>query len=295
MLRVAACQLAPTADLPGNLARARALVEAAIARGATLVGLPETFTTEYRLDLFPTAAEAVGTPGTGSGLLAELAAKHHAAIFGGVVEKAADGTLYNTAVVYGPEGELARYRKQYLSCVRVGPDTTSEATVFAAGEDLAVFRVPTPGGGSLLAGLGICFDLRFGEVNRSYAERGCDLVAYPSAFLESTGVQHWEVLLRARALDEQMFTLAPNHARSTAQTTKMFGHALACDPWGVVLACSGLEGDDIAVADFDLSKLDIRTRIPLTTCRSSKRRRVDATSEKSGEAVDKHLEVAKGS
>lgn len=289
--RVAVVQMSPGLDLQENLCRADRLIADAVGLGATVIGLPEVFTVEYRRDLFASAAEEVvrfaaedgdAAPASGSGLMAARALQHGVTIFGGVVERATEGTserLYNSSAAYGPTGELLTlYRKIHLSCVRAGPDRTSEADVFSPGIELKHFEVlAQPHGGGAGAwrarvGLGICFDLRF-DLHRRYCRGSpgaCDVLAYPSAFLESTGRDHWELLLRARALDEQVFVMAPNHAWSDEQSTKMFGHAMICGPWGDVIASTGARaGDAVAVADLRQRDLfDVRSRIPLRAVRA---------------------------
>lgn len=281
--RAAVVQFAPGEDLKENLRKAGALIDEAAEARATLIGLPETFTIEYRKDLFASVGESIvpswpngekPTFATGSQLLASKALQHGVTIFGGLVERD-DEKLFNSVAVYGPAGTLlAVYRKLHLSCVRAGTDKTSEADVFAPGERLVHFEMPeSPAGCESIwrarVGLGICFDLRF-DIHRNYARSAaCDILAYPSAFLESTGQDHWEILLRARAIDEQVFVIAPNHAKTDAQHTKMFGHAMICSPWGHVLASTKKsEGDCFVVADLlEYNVSDTRTRIPLRTVR----------------------------
>ena len=116
--------------------------------------------------------------------------------------------LYNTIACFGPDGSMvAKYRKVHLSRVKAGPDATAEATVLTPGDDAMSFEV-----GGLKVGMLCCFDLRFKHLSKHYEDAGCDVLAYPSAFLHSTGQHHWELLLRSRAVDHQVYTRGSNHA-----------------------------------------------------------------------------------
>jgi omega-amidase len=299
-LRVAAATFRVVLDRADNLARAAALAATAASNHADLLVLPESFTGSYGVQHFDSNAEVLGEPGSGSAALAAIARRHQMVAVGGVIERCArSNLLYNTIVAEGPEGTLARYRKVHLSKVTVGPDATSEGSVLQPGDRTASFicrgkattnktaelsstheseRERSPGqcdtkSGPLefCIGLGCCFDLRFADFSAQYAAWGpvpSDVVIYPSAFLASTGSAHWELLLRARALDLQVYTVGANHAHDPTAAnrgdTVMWGRSAVVDPWGVVVAETGAESDELAIADVERSRLDaVRASIPL--------------------------------
>lgn len=290
MLRAGVGQLRVVAERVSNLQRASKLIDEAAHRGCKFFALPEAFTGTYGVHHFRGNAEHLLSPGSGSALMAEAAAKHGMWVCGGVVEEAElgsgkAGTLFNTICAYGPDGsEVARYRKGHLSQVRVGPDATREVDVFLPGQELVSFDIDAGDGEQYRVGLACCFDLRFQEMAQALASpqkpssgtssirsgHACDMLVYSSAWLHSTGaLGHWDLMLRARALDNQVWVLGPNHARDESNETVMHGDSKITSPWGQVLSgCENDEADGCVVADLrkeDLS--DLRDRIPLLSCR----------------------------
>lgn len=176
-------------------------------------------------------------------MMREAAEEHGVYVMGGVIEDASPivpgswprttkETLYNTIPAFGPDGALvARYRKVHLSRVKAGPDATAEATVFQPGDHAASFEV-----NGLKVGMCCCFDLRFKHLSQFYEDDACDVLAYPSAFLHSTGQHHWELLLRSRAVDHQVYSLGSNHSMNPAaaetpgETVMYVGHRHATPP-----------------------------------------------------------------
>ena len=282
VLRAAAVQHRPCGDRAATLRRAASLIDRAAAAGSRLIVLPECFTGIYGVPYFRDHAEDLLAPGSGSNLLSSKAAEHGAFVSGGIIERSAEDPdrLYNTIAAYGPDGqEVARYRKLHLSRVKVGPDQTAEGSVLTKGTDLGVFDIDD----HWRVGLACCFDLRFRDVAESLCDRGlgANILAYPSAFLQSTGgkLRHWRTLLEARALDHQVFVMGPNQSRQrpqssgtagedgTAATTEFCGQTMIVGPLGETLGvCANDYEDGTVVATLELDHLaDVRQRIPLST------------------------------
>lgn len=263
-LWVAAGQLCSTENVAHNLDRARALVKSAAAAGAGLVGLPENFAylgsdKDHKLAL----AEEIGDDAAGPILKAMREAAREAGVWlllGGFPEKVAGSErIGNTSLLLDPTGAIkARYRKMHLFDVEIpGGQRFRESDSIAAGDDAVVAE--TPWGG---LGLTICYDLRFPELYRQLGSRGARMIAVPAAFTKETGKDHWHVLLRARAIENQTFVMAPAQYGFHGGKRTSYGHALVVDPWGVVLAeCGDREGFALAYLDFDQQDA-IRRNLP---------------------------------
>ena len=203
----------------------------------------------------------------GAAMMADAAVRHGITVTGGVVERASDGHLYNSMPVYGPSGSLlTTYRKIHLSRVL---GVTSESDVFTRGAKPATARIATKDGEEAFRlGMMCCFDLRFPRLLARYGPAAgsarTDIVCAPSAFLEATGVDHWQLLCRRTALDAQAFVVAPNVAYDAADAVPLHGKSLICDPWGDIVAQTSAEGDDMAIADVSRERIeDVRRRLPL--------------------------------
>jgi predicted amidohydrolase len=257
--RIAAVQMASGADKARNLATAERLVKEAAERGASLVGLPENVAW-----MGPEAERAAAAEPLDGPTLKRFATLAHSLrlhlLAGSVLETGGeDGRLYNTSVLFGPTGErLAVYRKIHLFDVEVGDGQTyRESAAVAPGKE--VVSAETPLG---RVGLSVCYDLRFPELYRALSAQGAVLLTVPSAFTLVTGKDHWEVLLRARAIENQAYVLAPAQGGRHPGDRQTYGHALVVDPWGLVVACAS-DGEGLAVADFDGTFLErVRTRLP---------------------------------
>ena len=271
-LVVAAVQMTSSEDVAANLDRCRDLVQEAAVAGALVVGLPENFAylggdQDHRQAL----AEDLPSPGAtdraaaGPILRAMTELARTAGIWlvlGGFPERGGAGRLRNSALVIDPDGSLvAVYRKIHLFDVDLsgvpGGKRFRESDAIEPGGEIVVAE--TPWGG---LGLSICYDLRFPELYRALAGRGARLVAVPSAFTLETGKDHWHVLLRARAIENQVYLMAPAQVGSHGATRRSYGHALVVDPWGVIIAeCSAEEG--FALARLDFSYQDrVRASLP---------------------------------
>lgn len=237
-MRVGVVQLTSTDDLAANLAAAEAFVREAAGAGAGLVALPENFAFLRREGVAIPCAQ--GLDGEIVGRLRALARELRIWILGGSFPEARPGErrVGNTSVLVDDAGEVtAVYRKIHLFDVDLrgqGGGAYAESDTIAPGE--AVVVADTPAG---RLGLSICYDLRFPELYREHARRGARLLAVPSAFTPQTGKDHWEVLLRARAIENQAFVLAPAQCGSHSETRSSHGRSMIVDPWGVVIAQAG--------------------------------------------------------
>ncbi len=261
-MRVALVQLTSTDDLPANLARASEGVEEAAALGATLVALPENFAYLRREGAAPIAC-AQGLDGEIVGGLRALARRLRVRILGGSFPESTpdDTRMYNTSVLVSPAGEIeAVYRKIHLFDVDLaasGGGVYRESAFIAPGSEVVVAHTP-----DAVIGLSVCYDLRFPELYRALAARGANLLLVPSAFTRETGKDHWEVLLRARAIENQAFVLAPAQCGRHSDTRASHGRSLIIDPWGLVLAQGG-DRPAVVVADCDFAELArIRASLP---------------------------------
>jgi predicted amidohydrolase len=256
---IAAAQMVSTADKAHNLDAATRLVRQASGLGARLVGLPENFAWMGSEPDRPSAAETLDGPTLSR--MAELARELKVTLLAGSVLEAGapGGRLYNTSVLFGPEGQrLAVYRKMHLFDVDVGDGATyQESAAVAPGAEVVV--APTEVG---RLGMSVCYDLRFPELYRRHSKEGATLLAVPAAFTLMTGKDHWEVLLRARAIENQCYLFAPAQGGRHSDKRMTYGHAMVVDPWGLVIARAS-EGEGLAVAPMDPELLaKIRRNLP---------------------------------
>jgi len=260
-MRVAVIQMRSVDDLATNLASARELIGEAARGGAELVALPENFSFMRGEGLpYPCAQ---GLDGEIIGTLRELARAHGLWLLGGTFpEAAADGRVHNTSVMISSAGELeAVYRKIHLFDVDLraqGGLLFQESASIAPGRE--VVTVKTPFG---VVGMSVCYDLRFPELYRRHADAGARILAVPSAFAKETGRDHWEVLLRARAIENQCFVLAPAQWGQHTAARASHGRSMVIDPWGVVLAVAP-DRPCAVVVDCDLGQLErVRASLPV--------------------------------
>lgn len=268
-MRIAAVQMVSSTDPAHNLARALDLIAQAARQGAELVGLPENFAFMGRADhdKLP-LAEAEGQ-GPLQQALAGAAREHGVWLLGGSLPLRTDDPqrVTNTSLVFDPQGrQRARYDKIHLFRYEEhGPDghkLYDEGVVLRAGERPVALDVQPRQGVPLRLGLSICYDLRFPELYRGLMRPACDLIAVPSAFTHTTGQAHWEVLLRARAIENQCYVMAPAQGGRHENGRRTFGHTVLIDPWGEVLARVE-EGEGVAVAEIDRGLIDqVRRRLP---------------------------------
>jgi len=256
-LRAAAVQLNSTGDKARNLASAERLVRAAAADGAELVALPEKWNLLAAGEELLAGAEALDGPSlTAARGWARALGIHLLA--GSICERGEDKAA-NTSVLIGPDGEdLAAYRKLHMFDVDAGGVSYRESEYERPGEEIVTAAL----GDEITLGLGVCYDLRFPELFRILALRGARLITLPSAFTTVTGRDHWEVLLRARAIEDQVFLLATNQVGTAPPHYDSFGHSAIVDPWGRVLALAPDEECFVA-ADLDFGAQDrVRAELP---------------------------------
>jgi deaminated glutathione amidase len=259
-MRAAAVQLESTVDTERNLETAERLVRGAAADGAELVVLPERLDIRGATRDYLAGAEPLnGRPVSWArGLARELEID----LVAGSVAERREGRerVANTSVHVGPDGELkAVYRKIHMFDVEVGGVEYRESDSSEPADEIVVSE--TAGGVGL--GLSVCYDLRFPELYRILALRGARIVTMPANFTRVTGEAHWEILLRARAIENQVFVITPGQGNRPGPEGDSYGNSMIVDPWGEVLARAPAEGATAIVADLDLARQDeIREKLP---------------------------------
>lgn len=276
---VAVVQLVSTADVQRNLRAAQGLIGQAAAAGAKLILLPENFAVLDGGPLSQFAEREGDDTALLQSFLAGQARTHQVFLIAGTVPLATrplrageteaetidDGRVRPASLVYNPAGEqIARYDKMHLFDVQVEDQQAqySESKSFEAGDQVVL--VDTPMG---RIGLSVCYDLRFPELYRRLLEGSAEILTVPSAFTKVTGEAHWEVLLRARAIENQCFVLAANHGGVHNAKRETFGHSMIVDPWGRILA-QVEKGEGFACAQIDLDALhELRAKMPVQSHR----------------------------
>ncbi len=258
ILTAAAIQMSSTPDKRENLQTAEAIILEAAAAGAELVALPELWNCHGLEKVYRENAEPI--PGETTDFLGNLARDCGIYILGGsILEKSSQQTkLHNTSTFFTPDGELtAVYRKIHLFDVMAPDREYLESKTIEPGEEIVVAKA-----GVTAVGLTVCYDLRFPELYRLLALRGAEVLAVPAAFTLQTGKDHWELLLRARAVENQAYVVAPAQWGQKADGRWTYGRSMIVDPWGTVLATCP-DRDGYAMALLDLDYLDrFRTEFP---------------------------------
>jgi deaminated glutathione amidase len=257
-MRAAAVQLNSTHEYDRNLEVAERLVRAAASDGARLVVLPEKWTALGPPEVLRSCAEPLDGPAltAASGWASEL---DIFLVAGSIPELVPDQEkLANTSVMFGPDGErLAVYRKIHMFDVQVGDVTYQESADEEPGDQIALGEAD-----GALIGLTICYDLRFPELYRILALRGARLITVPSAFTERTGRDHWEVLIRARAIEDQVFMVAAAQIGFAQPHYRSYGRSMIVDPWGVVLT-QAADTECVVSADLDFTiQAEMRSSLP---------------------------------
>ena len=261
-VRVAAVQMVSKPDIGANLRDAAALIDAACAQGARLVALPEYFCLMGR-DTDKVAAREADGRGPIQDFLAAAAQRHRIHLVGGTVPLVAPqpDRVKNSVLVYGPNGErVARYDKIHLFAFAAGDESYDEAKTIAPGRELRSFDLIADGAPRLKVGLSVCYDLRFPELYRALGEP--DLILVPAAFTATTGRAHWLTLLRARAIENLCYVLAPAQGGKHENGRATFGHSVLFDPWGETIAQRD-EGAGVIVGDIDTARIAaVRASLP---------------------------------
>lgn len=247
----AAIQMSSTPDKNENLDTAERLMREAVAAGADLVALPELWSCHGLDSAYRENAEPI--PGPTTEFLGGLARELGAYILGGSILESdhIKTKLHNTSTFFGPDGELAAvYRKIHLFDVKAPDREYLESKTIEPGGEVVTTKA-----GNATLGLSVCYDVRFPELYRLLALRGAEILTVPAAFTLQTGKDHWELLLRARAVENQAFVIAPAQWGQKADGRWTYGRSTIVDPWGTVLATCP-DRDGLALATLDLDALD---------------------------------------
>ncbi|MCX7156090.1 MAG: carbon-nitrogen hydrolase family protein [Rhodocyclales bacterium] len=257
-MKIAAVQMISGPDVAPNLATAGCLIAEAAAAGAQLVALPEYFPLIGATDADRLAAREMDGSGPIQDFLAGAAKKHGLWLIGGSIPLRADdpAKLRNACLVFDPQGQrVARYDKIHLFGFKKGDEAYDEAATIERGDQVVSFDSPLG-----RVGIAICYDLRFPELFRAMGE--LDLLVLPSAFTDTTGRAHWEMLLRARAVENQCYVLAAAQGGQHPNGRMTHGNSMVIDPWGEVLARMD-KGEGVVIAELNRERLvDIRASLP---------------------------------
>lgn len=256
-MKVAALQMVSGARLDANLEQAGLLLAQAAKEGAELVVLPEYFCLLGKRDTDKLSLQELPGQGPIQDFLAKTARALGVWLVGGTLPLSAQASdskstqVFNSSLVFNPQGGcLARYDKMHLFCFDNGRERYDESRTLQAGHQPASFQIVSRDGHCWRVGLSVCYDLRFPELYRAYAREGVDLLLVPSAFTHTTGQAHWDVLLRARAIENLAFVAAPAQGGLHENGRRTWGHTMLIDPWGQVLA-QRAEGPGVVIAELE--------------------------------------------
>ena len=256
-MKLAICQLRTETDQDETLAKAERMIREAAENGAEIVALPEMFNCPYAREYFRPYA-ALGHEKTLSAMK-QWAKENRILLVGGSIPETEDGRIYNTCFVIDENGEvIAKHRKVHLFDIDIPGMRFKESATFTPGDSVTVFDSKW---GRI--GVAICFDVRFSELFRAMAVRGASLIILPAQFNMATGPQHWEMLLRSKALDNQLFFVGAAAARYEGFSYECWGHSAVVDPFGKIIAgCD--EKEQILYCDIDLDTVgEARKRLPV--------------------------------
>ncbi|MGZ8955390.1 MAG: carbon-nitrogen hydrolase family protein [Methylovulum sp.] len=263
MSKCAAIQMASSPNISSNLLTAERLIAEAAKAGAKLVALPENFALMGDHELDKIKVKELDGKGPIQDFLAAVAKKYAVWVIGGTMPIAGDDNnkVRAACLIFNDQGEkVARYDKMHLFDVNVpGTDEVyRESDSIEPGHEPLVIDTPF---GKL--GIAVCYDLRFPEFFRNMSRKGVEILVIPSAFTSETGAAHWELLLRARAVENLCYVIAPNQGGFHKNGRKTFGHSMIIDPWGVVLDCYKTGGGFVC-ADIDIERLErVRGSFPV--------------------------------
>ena len=252
-MKIALLQFCATQDTAMNLARAIDMSRDALERNAKFILLPELF--NFRGDtsnkeLLAKAAEKI--PGPTVDAFIPLAKKYKVSfLLGSIIEKTSGARAYNSSVFIDSSGKIiAKYRKIHLFDARIGDKIIKEEDYFRAGRRLVTVKT-----GEFALGLSICYDLRFPSLYQGYARQGVEILTAPSCFTRKTGKAHWETLLRARAIENLAYVLAPNQVGIDVRGIQAHGHSMIISPWGEILACASADAQEIIYGDINVEEV----------------------------------------
>jgi nitrilase len=268
-MKVAAIQMVSSMRLDENLARARTLLADAAAQGAELAVLPEYFCLLGRRDTDKLGVQEAFGAGPLQTFLAGLARELGLWIVGGTVPlsiecaKSPGTQVFNSSLAFAPDGRcVARYDKMHLFRFDSGHEQFDETRVLQPGATPVLFELPARDGHTWRVGMSVCYDLRFPELYRHYARQGADVMLVPSAFTHTTGQAHWELLLRARAVENLTGIVAPAQGGLHENGRRTWGHSMIVDPWGAILGqCP--QGEAVVIAELDARRVaQCRAQLP---------------------------------
>jgi len=260
--KLALVQMSVGSSKPDNVSRAARLIKDAASNGAKVVVLPECFNSPYGTSYFPEYAESI--PGPSTDALRKSAQENNIYLIGGSIPEKNGDKIYNTCTVFDPDGKLVgTHRKMHLFNIDIpGKIRFQESETLSPGKDFTMVDTPY-----CKIGVGICYDIRFAELAQVYARNDCKLLIYPGAFNMTTGPAHWELLQRARAVDNQVYVAAVSPARDEKANYVAWGHSTCVNPWGDVIATTE-HSEDIVYVDIDLQRLEeVRSQVPVTVQR----------------------------
>ena len=272
-MKVAAIQTVSEAQVDANLLAAGRLLEAAAAAGAELAVLPEYFCLLGHRDTDKLQVQEVFGKGPIQQFLSDAAKRLNLWIVGGTLpissgepaasEATVPARVFNTSLVFSPQGDcVARYDKIHLFRFDNGRERYDESRALLRGNTPVTFELPSRDGHRWTVGMSVCYDVRFPELYRQYAAAGADLLLVPSAFTHTTGQAHWELLLRARAVENLAFVAAPAQGGLHENGRTTWGHTMLVDPWGRI-AAEQAEGEGVVLAELDIVRLrEARLQLP---------------------------------
>lgn len=256
ILKIAVCQLRTEKVYEQTMEKTERMIRQAVRQGAQAVCLPEMFYCPYARGYFRDFARR----GAGEALetMARWARENEILLVGGSVPEIEGEKLYNTSFVFDPQGrQIARHRKAHLFDVDLPGMRFRESDTFTPGDAVTTFDTPW---GTM--GVAVCFDIRFPELFRAMAVRGARVIFLPAQFNMTTGPAHWELSLRARAVDNELFVVGASAARNQGFDYECWGHSLVADPFGSVIAQAD-ESEQLLLAELDLSRVDqVRGQLP---------------------------------
>lgn len=262
-ITIGICQMLVEDDKTANLQKAEQMIQQAVKQGANLVILPEIFNAPYQTNTFRDYAEEY--PGPSTEMLSRAAARHNICLVGGsIIELDAAGRIYNSSYIFGDNGELlGKHRKVHLFDVDVaGVITFKESEVMTPGNEITMidhhgFRFNVM----------VCYDIRFPEWSRAASLEGANLLVVPGAFNMSSGPSFWELMMRTRAIDNQVYVAAASPARNMSSSYHAWGHSMIVNPWGRILVEAGIE-EEVITASFDPDYMkQVRREMPLLSHR----------------------------